>query len=42
MEKRWKGRAEAETDRNMQEKQLSGLWHTALILKTPPFLRNQP
>ena len=42
MEKRWKGRAEAETLRNMQEKQLWGLWHTALTLKTPHFRRNQP
>ena len=33
MEKRWKRFAEAETARNMQEKQLPGLWHTALILK---------
>ena len=42
MEKRWKRRAEAETARNMQEKQLRGLWHPALILKTLLFLRNQP
>ena len=42
MEKRWKRFAEAETARNMQEEQLPGLWHTALILKTLLVLGNQP
>ena len=40
MEKRGKTVAEAETARNMEEKQLPGLWRTAPILKTLVFLRN--